>query len=78
MIPSRHFAEKIGICAGETVKKAGLTADQVDRVIFVGGSSLIGVVDRLMRSMFQRAAFEHSDVFSAVVDGLAIATGQDR
>ena len=52
---------------------ADIEAGDVSRVVFVGGSSLIGVVDRMMRGAFPGAAFEHSEVFTAVVKGLAIA-----
>lgn len=67
---------RIEEAAGRTVAMAGLTDDAVDRVILVGGSSLIGVVDRLVRARFRNAAFEYSEVFTAVVDGLALATAQ--
>lgn len=70
------FADRIRTAAQETLVKAGLQPDQIDRVIFVGGSSLVGVIDRLMRSTFAQAAFEYSEVFTAVVDGLAIAAGK--
>ena len=53
-----------------------MAEDAVDRVVFVGGSSLIGVLDRLMRVRFQNAGFEYSEVFTAVVDGLALATAE--
>jgi hypothetical chaperone protein len=69
------LAEKVGLAARETLDIAGLSASQVDRVVFVGGSSLMSVIDRLMRSHFPNATFEHSEVFTAVVDGLALASG---
>ncbi|MGB5871193.1 MAG: Hsp70 family protein [Albidovulum sp.] len=71
-------AERIGQAAQETLRHAGIGADDVGRVIFVGGSSLIGVIDRLMRGLFAKASFEHSAVFTAVVDGLAIASQKTR
>ncbi|MCX8509304.1 MAG: Hsp70 family protein [Rhodobacteraceae bacterium] len=69
------FAEKIKAAALEVLVKADLAPDQVDRVIFVGGSSLVTVIDRLMRTTFPQASFEYSEVFTAVVDGLAMAAG---
>ena len=69
------LAENVGLAARETLDIAGLSASQVDRVVFVGGSSLMSVIDRLMRSHFPNATFEHSEVFTAVVDGLALASG---
>lgn len=71
------MADKIGACARETVARAGVGPEAIDRVVFVGGSSLIGIVDRLMRATFPQARFEHSEVFTAVVNGLAIAAGRD-
>ncbi len=70
------FADRIGQTARATVEAAGYSAGDVGRVIFVGGSSLVGVIDRLMRATFPAAAFEYSEVFTAVADGLAIAAGQ--
>ena len=70
------FAARIQTAARETLDQAGLAPGQVDRVIFVGGSSLVGAVDQVMRATFPQARFEYSEVFTAVVDGLAIAAGQ--
>jgi hypothetical chaperone protein len=69
------LAEKVGLAARETLDIAGVSANQIDRVVFVGGSSLMSVIDRLMRGHFPNAEFEHSEVFTAVVDGLALASG---
>jgi hypothetical chaperone protein len=69
------LADRIGAAAQETLVIAGIGPTDVGRVIFVGGSSLIGVVDNLMRKAFPNAAFEHSEVFTAVVNGLALAAG---
>lgn len=70
------MVERVGEAASDAVAMAGVTEDAVDRVVFVGGSSLIGVLDRLMRVRFQNADFEYSEVFTAVVDGLALATAE--
>lgn len=73
------LADQIGTAAREALIRVGIGPEAVERVIFVGGSSLIGVVDRLMRAMFPAARFEHSEVFTAVVDGLAMAAAaRDR
>lgn len=64
---------QIGLAIGETLGKAGVGHGQIDRVIFVGGSSLLTVVQAQVRAMFQQAAFETADVFTAVVRGLAMA-----
>jgi hypothetical chaperone protein len=47
--------------------------NQINRVIYVGGSSLLAGVERTMRSALPTAQHDHSDVFTAVVRGLAIA-----
>ncbi len=70
------MVERIGQAASDTATLAGVAEEAVDRVVFVGGSSLIGVLDRLMRVRFQNAEFEYSEVFTAVVDGLALATAE--
>lgn len=66
-------AWQIGHAIEETLSKAGLAHRDVARVIFVGGSSLLAVVEAQARQMLPDAAFERSDVFTAVVRGLAMA-----
>lgn len=68
-------AHDIAQCAEATLTAAQMTADDIDRVVFVGGSSLLGVVQQRIGVMFPNAEMETSEVFTAVVDGLAIATG---
>lgn len=67
-------AGKLGVGAQETLQLAGLTADQVDRVIYVGGSSLMSIVSNTMKTQFPDAEHTFADVFTAVADGLAIAS----
>jgi len=71
---ARHAAQ-IHDCALETLALAGLQAGQVTRVIFVGGSSLMAVVEATMRGIFPDATLAYRDAFTGVVDGLAIASG---
>lgn len=66
-------AQAIADCAGETLRKAGMQTGDIDRVVFVGGSSLLGVIQRRIGAMFPDAVLETSEVFTAVVDGLALA-----
>ncbi|WP_417269047.1 Hsp70 family protein [Celeribacter sp.] len=68
-------AQDIALCAEATLKAADMTPDDIDRVVFVGGSSLLGVIQQRIGLMFPNAAMETSEVFTAVVDGLAIAAG---
>ncbi|MEZ5888705.1 MAG: Hsp70 family protein [Paracoccaceae bacterium] len=69
-------AWQIGLAIGETLDRAGSAPKDVARVIFVGGSSLLGAVDRQVRALLPAASFERSDVFTAVVRGLARAAGE--
>ncbi|MEZ5713863.1 MAG: Hsp70 family protein [Paracoccaceae bacterium] len=68
-------ARQIAGCALQAVAEAGAAPGTVDRVVFVGGSSLLGAVQAQLRAGFPGAAFETSEVFTAVVDGLARAAG---
>jgi hypothetical chaperone protein len=55
------------------VRMGGCTPSGVDRLIFVGGSSLMGVVESSLAPEFPNAQLDYSDAFTAIVDGLAIA-----
>lgn len=67
------YADMIGEEALLTVQDAGLTPDKVDQVVFVGGSSLLSVVKQGLASRFTDSRLVYSEVFTAVVHGLAIA-----
>ncbi|TGN67176.1 Hsp70 family protein [Paracoccus liaowanqingii] len=62
--------------ARETLHRAGLQTGQVDRVIYVGGSSLMAVVGDSLRAEFPDARHSVTEVFTAVTDGLAIAAAR--
>ena len=64
--------------ARETLRIAGLEVACVDRVIFVGGSSLMSMVSQTMQEQFPQAVHAFNDVFTAVADGLAIAAQDKR
>lgn len=68
--------DRIRDCANETLALAGCPAEQVDSVIFVGGSGLMAVVEHAMVQVFPKAVLHRADAFTAVVDGLAIAANQ--
>jgi hypothetical chaperone protein len=68
-------AQKIQDCATETLALAGLPASSVDTVIFVGGSSLMSVIEATMVDIFPAANLKYADAYTAIVDGLAIASG---
>ncbi|SMX26298.1 Chaperone protein DnaK [Pelagimonas phthalicica] len=69
------FASQIGAAAMDTIKDAGCSPDSVDMVVFVGGSSLMGVVREELAKCLPEARQEMSEVFTAVVHGLAHAAG---
>jgi len=68
--------KNIGAAARETLRMAGVTPDQVSTVILVGGSSLMGIVVDEARAICPDAQLEYSEAFTAVVDGLALATAR--
>lgn len=60
--------------AQETCRLAGIAPSDVQTVILVGGSSLMSIVASEARSGFPQAVIANSEAFTAVVDGLALAT----
>lgn len=69
------FAGQIGTAALDTIKDAGCSPESVDMVVFVGGSSLMSVVREELAKCLPEARQEMSEVFTAVVHGLAHAAG---
>jgi len=67
------YRAELRVATLETLERAGMGPEAVAQVVFVGGSSLMGMVAEVMREVFPAAALEYSDAFTAVVDGLAIA-----
>ncbi|PCI88116.1 MAG: hsp70 family protein [Hyphomicrobiales bacterium] len=59
----------------DTLHKASCKPEQVSEIIYVGGSSQMHMVQAVLRNIFPHAKFRLSSVFTAVVDGLALATG---
>ena len=58
----------------ETLFHARTTPDLIGSVVLVGGSSLMALVEAEARAVCPAARVERSEVFTAVVDGLAIAS----
>ncbi|MFZ1346167.1 MAG: Hsp70 family protein [Tabrizicola sp.] len=69
---ARH-ADALAEGARETLRIAGLDVARVEKVIYVGGSSLMSMVSQAMKAQFPRAVHSFSEVFTAVADGLAMA-----
>lgn len=72
----RPYSSDLSTGALETVQMADLDPSQVERVIYVGGSSLMTMVSETMTALFPKAAHSFSEVFTAVTDGLALAAGR--
>ncbi|MDF2370310.1 MAG: Hsp70 family protein [Rhizobiaceae bacterium] len=72
----RPYSNDLSTGALETVQMAGLDPSQVERVIYVGGSSLMTMVSETMTALFPNADHSFSEVFTAVTDGLALAAGR--
>ena len=72
---SGHAAQ-IRTCAVETIGMAHVSADRIRKIVFVGGSSLLKVVENEMIDLFPHARLERADAFTAVADGLALAAGR--
>jgi hypothetical chaperone protein len=70
-----QYGSEIQQAATETLSLADVEAAQIEQVVFVGGSSLMSVVDDGMREMFPQAEFLYSEAFTGIIDGLTMATG---
>ncbi|MFZ0100273.1 MAG: Hsp70 family protein [Gemmobacter sp.] len=73
-----QHADALAKGARETLRIAGLEVACVDRVVYVGGSSLMSMVSQTMKAQFPQAVHAFNDVFTAVADGLAIAARDKR
>lgn len=72
---ARHRAA-LHEAAAETLALAGYAPAAVAEVILVGGSSLMRLVRDTMQGLFPQAEIRSADAFTAVIDGLALATEQ--
>jgi hypothetical chaperone protein len=72
MMANHH--DRIIAVVNETLNMATCKSDEITDVVFVGGSSLMGFVVDALTETFPKAEFHTSAVFTAVVDGLALAT----
>lgn len=67
---------KLREAAAKTLQIAAIDPTTVERVILVGGSSLMSFVSDEIRDLCPSAEILRSQAFTAVVDGLALATGR--
>ena len=71
-----HNIEKIKTTLDETMVKAGIGYEQIDRVFLTGGSTLVPAVQNIYQELFSKDKLVHTDVFSSVGYGLAIRAGE--
>lgn len=69
-----HFCEPLREAVIETLRRAVVGAGQVANIVLVGGSSLMRLVAAEVCQVCPRATLRQAEVFTAVVDGLALAT----
>lgn len=55
----------------ETLKRAGVSADKIDRVFLTGGTSLVPAVRQIFEELFPVEKIASGNEFTAVVTGLA-------
>ena len=60
----------------DTLRMADIPQDQIGQIVFVGGSSLMQVIETAMVDLFPHAILERTEAFTAVADGLAIAAAR--
>lgn len=70
------LATGIGEAAEETLRQAEVEAGAVTKLIFVGGSSLMQVVEDALTTRLPRAEVHRGAAMTAIVDGLAIRSGR--
>ncbi len=68
------LADQIGEAAEATLAQANVAADAVTHIIFVGGSSLMQVVENALTTRLPQANVHRGAALTAIVDGLALAT----
>ena len=68
------MSQEIAQTAIATVKQAGLNPPDVTRLILVGGSSLMGVVQQALIAEFPEAEMHYGAALTGIVEGLAMAS----
>lgn len=70
-----RFRGELSGAAAETLRRADIAAGDVATIVLVGGSSLMNIVRSEMTALCPGAELAFSEAFTAVVDGLALASG---
>ncbi|MCX7558173.1 Hsp70 family protein [Sulfitobacter sp. F26204] len=69
------LANKVGEAAEAALAQAGIAPDAVNKLIFVGGSSLMQVVEDALVDRLPCAEVHRGAALTGIVDGLALASG---
>lgn len=72
----RAQAREIGMAAEDAVAAAEVQPKAITRVVMVGGSSLMHVIEAEIAGRFPDARIDRSEAFTAIIDGLAIAAAR--
>jgi hypothetical chaperone protein len=72
------FAARLRQAMQDTLDMAGVPPDAVGSAIMVGGSSLMAMIRTAAIQACPKATLHQSEAFTAVVDGLALATASGR
>ncbi|WP_240611013.1 Hsp70 family protein [Oceaniglobus ichthyenteri] len=72
----RDLTSDIRTAAQDTCTLGKVDVADVEQIVFVGGSSLLGGITQSMSDLFPKAIQKRSDPFTGVVDGLAIASAK--
>jgi len=67
------LADQMAQAALETVLQANVAPAAVTHLVFVGGSSLMGVTRAALGGIFGQAQVHHGSALTAIVDGLSRA-----
>jgi len=69
-------SEKIENTMHETLKRANVTLNQIDKVFLTGGSTLVPSIKKIYTDAFPTNKIIHTDVFSSVGYGLTLHAGE--
>lgn len=69
-----RFRAELSEAVAETLRLADVGAEDVATIVLVGGSSLMNIVQSEMTALCPNADLAFSEAFTAVVDGLALAS----
>lgn len=70
------LADQVGDAAEATLAQAQLAPEAVNKLIFVGGSSLMQVVEKALTSRLPKAQVHRGAALTAIVDGLALRSAE--